>query len=101
MKFLFTFPSMTAAFSADKYMKDSKELSLKGIPSQIVHLPYCLTGTCQGLGLSIISDINGIIFLKNKFEEDCIKFSNLWVETSVEGNFERFSDNRKEVSNRE
>ena len=94
MKFLFTFPSMTAAFSADKYMKDSKELSLKGIPSQIVHLPYCLTGTCQGLGLSIISDINGIVFLKNKFEEDCIKFS-------VEGNFERFSDNRKEVANRE
>ena len=95
MKFLFTFPSMTATFSADKYIKASKDLALKGLFVSVIHLPYCLTGTCQGLGLSVVTDVNNLLVLKKKFQENNIKFSNIWTETSVEGNFEKFNENRK------
>ena len=95
MKFLFTFPSMTAAFSADKWIKDSRELSIQGLPTRIIHLPYCLTGTCQGLGLSVVADVNNIVSLKKKFQENHISFSNIWKETSVEGNYEKFEETGK------
>ncbi len=87
--FLITMPSATAAFSAEKLLKEA------GIQVKVVAVPADLSNTCYGLGVEVTSKENMPIREIQIIENGGGKWKRCWKKT--EGTYEMVLEPKSEA----
>ncbi len=78
MRYIITFRSTMDAFSLDRMLR---ELPIQGIHQEVITLPYELSQTCYGLGVSFEANEAGRQSVLNRLYENKVPFRFLWKET--------------------
>lgn len=82
MKYIITFPSITACFKADVFMNTMENIEFT---KEVSPIPYKLSNTCYGLGLNLETDEIKKIF--EEFSKNQIEFKHLWQDVNDDGNY--------------
>lgn len=83
LNYLLTFQTTTAAFTADKFLTDSKKQLKKSIEA----IPFKLTDTCYGLGIKIETTEKIMKDVYKQLKDNGINLKHCWQDVNFDGNY--------------